>query len=411
MTTPTHYLDFAATTPLRPVAREAWLKAQHDLTATPGNPSSLHAGGRAARRMLDDAREQIADLLGVNLHEVLFTSGATESDALAVAGTARAVRAVNPARSVVAVSALEHDAVAHQREVLEPAGFTWQVLPSSAQGITFIGELDAAHLSEHLAVVSVCTVCSEVGTIQPVAQLADIFGAAGNDPVRAARGQRPIIHTDAAQAFSCLPISMDTLGADLLSIGGHKVGAPVGTGILVARRGIPLTTDRPGGGHERGIRSGTPDVAGAVALAAAMVECVSERDQMHRHCSQMRREILDHLPEGVSATVGDAPTVPSIIHLSMPTAHPEVVLMAMDRAGMMVSAGSACHAGVTRPSEVVTAMGRSEREALGVLRVCVSTSTTLDDVRALCQALPDALSQAQAMDGFDERGHVVKEDR
>ncbi|MDU1522360.1 MAG: aminotransferase class V-fold PLP-dependent enzyme, partial [Actinomyces sp.] len=136
MTTPTHYLDFAATTPLRPVAREAWLKAQHDLTATPGNPSSLHAGGRAARRMLDDAREQIADLLGVNLHEVLFTSGATESDALAVAGTARAVRAVNPARSVVAVSALEHDAVAHQREVLEPAGFTWQVLPSSAQGIT-----------------------------------------------------------------------------------------------------------------------------------------------------------------------------------------------------------------------------------------------------------------------------------
>ncbi|MDU1522266.1 MAG: aminotransferase class V-fold PLP-dependent enzyme, partial [Actinomyces sp.] len=124
-----------------------------------------------------------------------------------------------------------------------------------------------------------------------------------------------------------------------------------------------------------------------------------------------RREILDHLPEGVSATVGDAPTVPSIIHLSMPTAHPEVVLMAMDRAGVMVSAGSACHAGVTRPSEVVTAMGRSEREALGVLRVCVSTSTTLDDVRALCQALPDALSQAQAMDGFDERGHVVKEDR
>lgn len=393
------YLDHAATTPLRECALEAWTRTQRDLSAYPGNPAALHFGGRRARRMLDDAREQVAAALGADIHEVIFTSGATESDALGVMAAARGVRGRAGARDLIVVSALEHDAVAHQREVATREGFSWEVLPVDAGGVSILpgesGEDMPASWDGRLALGSMTLVSSEIGTIQPVADFAELVHASGG-----------LVHSDAAQAIPTLDVSFSGLGLDLMSVGGHKVGAPAGIGVLLARRGIPMTTDRPGGGHERSIRSGTPDVAGACALAAALTEVVAERCAFAARATDLRAHLRSHLPEGTFLTVGESASSSAIIHLSLPTARPEAVLMAFDMAGIAVSAGSACHAGVTRPSEIVMAMGRSEEQALGVLRVSLGHETTRDDIDAFLAALPVAIRAGAALDGV---AHVRNE--
>lgn len=393
------YLDHAATTPLRECALEAWTRTQRDLSAYPGNPAALHFGGRRARRMLDDAREQVAAALGADIHEVIFTSGATESDALGVMAAARGVRGRAGARDLIVVSALEHDAVAHQREVATREGFSWEVLPVDAGGVSILpgesGEDMPASWDGRLALGSMTLVSSEIGTIQPVADFAELVHASGG-----------LVHSDAAQAIPTLDVSFAELGLDLMSVGGHKVGAPAGIGVLLARRAIPMTTDRPGGGHERSIRSGTPDVAGACALAAALTEVVAERSAFAARATDLRAHLLSHLPEGTFLTVGESASSSAIIHLSLPTARPEAVLMAFDMAGIAVSAGSACHAGVTRPSEIVMAMGRSEEQALGVLRVSLGHETTRDDIDAFLATLPVAIRAGAALDGV---AHVRNE--
>ena len=196
-----------------------------------------------------------------------------------------------------------------------------------------------------------------------------------------------------------------------MSVGGHKVGAPVGIGVLLARRGIPMATDRPGGGHERSIRSGTPDVAGACALAAALAETVSERTAFAERAASLRAHLLSRLPDGTYPTVGESASSSAIIHLSLPTARPEAVLMAFDMAGIAVSAGSACHAGVTRPSDIVMAMGRSEEEALGVLRISLGHETTVADIDAFLAALPAAIRAGAALDGVSHACNKRNEER
>ena len=385
------YLDHAATTPLRECALEAWTRVQRDLSASPGNPAALHFGGRRARRMLEDAREQVGACLGADMHEVIFTSGATESDALGVMAAARGVRGRDRARDLIVVSGLEHDAVAHQREVASREGFEWEVLPVDAGGVSELPvTVNGARSSwdGRLALGSMTLVSSEIGTIQPVAYFAALVHASGG-----------LAHCDAAQAIPTLDVSFADLGLDLMSVGGHKVGAPAGVGVLVARRGIPMTTDRPGGGHERSIRSGTPDVAGACALAAALDETVRERPAFARRSRELREHLLTHLPLGVEATVGESAASSAIIHLSLPTSRPEAVLMAFDMAGIAVSAGSACHAGVTRPSEIGMAMGHSEEAALGVLRVSLGHDTTRADIDAFLGALPSAIRAGASLDG------------
>lgn len=393
------YLDHAATTPLRECALEAWTRAQRDLSENPGNPAALHFGGRRARRMLDDAREQVAAALGADIHEVIFTSGATESDALGVMAAARGVRGRDGARDLIIVSGLEHDAVAHQREVASREGFSWEVLPVDAGGLSILpgvsGDDAPASWDGRLALGSMTLVSSEIGTIQPVVDFAELVHSSGG-----------LVHSDAAQAIPTLDVSFAELGLDLMSVGGHKVGAPAGIGVLLARRGIPIATDRPGGGHERSIRSGTPDVAGACALAAALTEVVAERSAFAARAADLRAHLLSHLPESTSSTVGESASSSAIIHLSLPTARPEAVLMAFDMAGIAVSAGSACHAGVTRPSEIVMAMGRSEEQALGVLRVSLGHETTREDIDAFLTALPVAIRAGAALDGV---AHVRNE--
>lgn len=388
-----HYLDHAGSTPLAPGVRQAWLDAQDALSRRPGNPAALHAGGRSAKRLLEDARERVGAAVGASRAEVVFTSGATESDALALVAASRGMRGADARRLDVWMSPVEHDAVHEQGEVLRREGFTPRIFAVNSSGRVEYLDLGPAEF-ERAALMSMTWVCSELGTIEPVGGFAGFVHDARAD-------QAPLLHSDAAQAIGYCDVNFAQSGLDLLSIGGHKVGAPVGTGALIVRRGIRMVTDRPGGGHERGIRSGTPDVAGACALATALEFAVEHRLERVQRAQQLRERLISGLPEGVRLSVDPATASAAIIHLLIPTHHPEAVLLAMDMAGVDVSAGSACHAGVTRPSRVVMALGYSENQALGVLRVSTGLETTVEDIDAFLSALPAAIRAGQALDERD----------
>ena len=388
-----HYLDHAGSTPLAPGVRQAWLDAQDALSRRPGNPAALHAGGRSAKRLLEDARERVGAAVGASRAEVVFTSGATESDALALVAASRGMRGADAARVDVWMSPVEHDAVYEQREVLHREGFTPRIFAVNSSGRVEYSDLGPAEF-ERAALMSMTWVCSELGTIEPVCEFASFVHDALVD-------QAPLLHSDAAQAIGYCDVNFAQSGLDLLSIGGHKVGAPVGTGALIVRRGIKMATDRPGGGHERGIRSGTPDVAGACALATALEFAVEHRLERVQRAQKLRERLISGLPQGVRLSVDPATASAAIIHLLIPTHHPEAVLLAMDMAGVDVSAGSACHAGVTRPSRVVMALGYSENQALGVLRVSTGLETTVEDIDAFLHALPAAIRAGQALDERD----------
>lgn len=388
-----HYLDHAGSTPLAPGVRQAWLDAQDSLSRRPGNPAALHAGGRSAKRMLEDARERVGAAVGASRAEVVFTSGATESDALALVAASRGMRGADARRVDVWMSPVEHDAVHEQGEVLRREGFRPRIFAVNSSGRVEYSDLGPAEF-ERAALMSMTWVCSELGTIEPVGEFASFIHEARAD-------QAPLVHSDAAQAIGYCDVNFAQSGLDLLSIGGHKIGAPVGTGALIVRRGITMVTDRPGGGHERGIRSGTPDVAGACALATALEFAVEHRLERVQRAQQLRERLISGLPQGVRLSVDPATASAAIIHLLIPTHHPEAVLLAMDMAGVDVSAGSACHAGVTRPSRVVMALGYSENQALGVLRVSTGLETTVEDIDAFLSALPAAIRAGQALDERD----------
>ncbi len=279
---------------------------------------------------------------------------------------------------------MEHDAVAEQEKLATADGFIWETLPVSYDGVSGSEVQDP----QTVAVASMTLVSAETGIIQPVAAM--VSSVAGD----------AWTHTDAAQAVGNIPVNFDELGVDLLSLGGHKLGAPVGTGLLLAKRSVKIITDRPGGGHERKIRSGTVDVAGAAALAVAVEVAVGAVADRATELGGLREYLVSRLPEGVTVTSG-APSAPAMVHLSLPTRHPEALLLMMDQHGVMVSAGSACHAGVTRPSAILERMGRTETEALGVLRISFGTGNTLADVDRFLEALPAALEAAQRLDSYE----------
>ena len=375
-----HYLDHAGSAPLAPGVCEAWLHAQESLSARPGNPAALHAGGRAARRMLEDARERASAALGAERAELVFTSGATESNALALLGASRGMRDKDASRSDVWMSRLEHDAVSEQSEVLGREGFGIRKFDVDSRGMTTLKNLrENPEALQRAALMSLTWVCSEVGSIQPIGELTEFVRSNSEDTVA------PLLHSDAAQAIGYCDVNFRQSGLDLLTVGGHKVGAPVGT-------------DRPGGGHERGIRSGTPDVAGACALATALEYAAAHRLERVQRAEELRRRLLAGLPNDVRLTVDPRAASAAIIHLMIPTHHPEAVLLAMDMAGVDVSAGSACHAGVSRPSRIVMELGYGENQALGVLRVSTGIETQAADIDAFLSALPAAIRAGQALD-------------
>lgn len=339
--------------------------------------------------MLEEARERVAGLLGAEPAEVIFTSGGTESDSLAVLGAARG----GGVAGGVIVSAIEHPAVLETARLLAAEGHPVSFAPVGKDGVLADGAIDGL-LSPAARVVSLMWVNNETGVVQPVA-----------DMVAAAHQVGALAHSDAVQAAPHLELNFASSGLDLLSISGHKFGAPVGTGVLLARRDVTLVPVTVGGGQERGIRSGTVDVAGAVALAAALGEAVEQRGSEAARLAGLRDRIggaLAALP-GVRVTgsgLAASQRAPGIVHAVIEGARSEDLLFALDRLGMHASAGSACRAGVHQPSHVILAMGGTWEESSGTLRCSLGWSTTEADVDALIDALPVAVERARAAGTF-----------
>ena len=389
------YLDHAATTPLRASARAAWV-AQ---AARGGTPARLHPPGRPARAVVEESREEIAGALGARPSEVVFTSGGTEADNLAVKGT-YAARVHSAQAHRLVVSGIEHHAVLDPVQFLvarQGADVTW--LEPDRCGHIAVDDLRAALAPEAggtPALVSVMWANNEVGTVQPVADLA-----------AAAREAGVPFHTDAVQAVGQLPVDFGASGADLMTVSAHKVGGPVGVGALVARRDARMVPLVHGGGQERQVRSGTLDAAGIRAFAVALTEAVAEREEAAIRLTALRdRLITGALALDLGVTVSGCWTegarldrLPGNAHLLVPGCEGDSLLYLLDAAGVECSTGSACQAGVPQPSHVLLAMGYAEAEARGALRLSLGHTSTKADVDAFLAALPAVVERARRASG------------
>lgn len=385
------YLDRAATTPVR---REVLEAAWPYLTGVFGNPSSTHGVGDAAARGLADARAAVAAFLGCRPGEVVFTTGGTEGANTAVKGIALAA----PRGRHVVTSAIEHEAVLESCRYLERYhGFSVTVLPVDRDGLVAPAVLAAA-LRPDTTLVSIAHADNEIGTVQDLPALAAVAHDVG------AR-----FHTDAVQSAPWLPIGLDRLGVDALSFSGHKLGAPKGTGVLALRGGVPLEPLLHGGGQERGRRSGTEDVAGAVAVATAVTLAAAERDTASARATATRDAIVD----GVTGTVPGAVRTGSPVrrlpgHASFcfpgvpggPAAvNGETVLLELEQRDVVSSSGSACAAGSAEASHVLTAIGLDDETARTALRLTFDAELTDDDVPVVVAAVADAVRAVRALGG------------
>jgi cysteine desulfurase len=356
------YLDHAATTPLRPEVREAMLPF---LDGRFGNPSSAHAFGREARAALEEARERIASTLGARRHEIVFTGAGTEADNLAILGRWHARR-----EGAVVCSAVEHKAVLKAARRAHAEGAALVVL-----GVDQEGRVDPAVLDDVLAgrpcVVSVLWGNNEVGTLEPVQEIAERCAAAG-----------VCFHTDAVQAFGKVRIRVDETPCDLLVLSAHKFGGPKGTGLLFVRGGVELEALIQGGGQERGLRPGTENVALAVALAKAVelaaAEQSGEAERLGALRDRLERALIERIP-GLVVNAAGAPRLPHVLNVSVPGVDQESLMVALDLEGMAVSVAAACQSGATEPSHVLAAMGRVLEGAASV-RLSVGWPSTVADV-------------------------------
>jgi cysteine desulfurase len=378
------YLDHAATTPMLDEAVQAYVAAAREV----GNPSSLHAAGRAARRLVEESRERIAAVVGARPSEVVFTSGGTEADNLAVKGVFWARRALDPARTRIVASSVEHHAVLDAVDWLaahEGATVTW--LP-----VDEAGRVDPATLADALgddvAVVSVQWANNEVGTIQPVPTLAAVAADAGVP-----------LHTDAVQAVGQIPVDFATSGAAALTLTGHKLGGPVGVGALLLGRDVPATPLLHGGGQERDVRSGTLDTAGIAAFAVAVECAVKVQQEYATRVAALRDDLVARVRHAVPDAVLNGPAdpaarLPGNAHFSFPGCEGDALLLLLDAQGIACSTGSACSAGVAQPSHVLLALGADDDRARSSLRFSLGHTSTAADVDALLAALPGAVERA-----------------
>ncbi|WP_227980682.1 cysteine desulfurase family protein [Nocardia spumae] len=384
----TVYLDHAATTPMFPAAVEAMTAA----LGSAGNASSLHGSGRAARRMLEEARESIAADLGARPSEVIFTSGGTESDNLAIKGIYWARRDADPRRTRILVSSVEHHAVLDAVEWLQQhEGAQITLLEVDDDGTVSpraLREALAAHAAE-TALVSVMWANNEVGTIEPIVELAAI-----------AQEFDVPMHSDAVQAAAQLPIDFAASGLAAASVAGHKVGGPHGSGVLLLGRQIGCVPLLHGGGHERDLRSGTSDVPGAAGLAAALRETVRGMDERTAQLLALRDRLITGVYEAVPGAVLNGASaerrLPGNAHFTFPGCEGDSLLMLLDAAGIECSTGSACNAGVAAPSHVLLAMGVEPRQARGSLRFSLGHTSTHAEIDRLLEVLPPVVERAEA---------------
>ena len=391
------YLDHAASTPVLPEVIAAVAEAMSRV----GNPSSLHSAGRRARRSVEESRETVAAALGARPSEVVFTGSGTESDNLAVKGIYWARRAADPRRRRVLASTVEHHAVLDSVQWLvehEGAEVTW--LEVDASGRVHPEVLEAA-LDDDVALVSVMWANNEVGTVQPVRELAELAHAAGVP-----------LHTDAVQAVGQLPVDFAAAGVDAMTVTGHKYGGPLGAGALVLARGTACAPLLHGGGQEGDVRSGTVDAPALAGLAVATALAAERRaddaerigrlrdDLVRRVCAAVPDAALNGPPvpldrPGVRPARDGLDRLPGNAHFSFPGCEGDSLLLLLDARGVEVSTGSACSAGVARPSHVLLAMGRSDEAARSSLRFSLGSPSTPADVDALVAALPAVVERAR----------------
>jgi cysteine desulfurase len=378
------YLDHAATTPVRPEVLEAMLPY---LGSSFGNPSSAHRFGRAARAGLEQARRDVAAAIGAEPAQVVFTSGGTEADNLAVIGAALAAQHQGHSMAA-AVSAVEHKAVLAAAHQVKQLGGEELVLPVDGDGQLDLAALDAA-LARRPAVVSVMWVNNETGIRQPIEEIADRCEHAG-----------VLLHSDAVQAFGKLPVSLAELPCTLLTISGHKIGAPKGIGALIVRERKAVEAILHGGGQQFGIRPGTENVAGAIALGRAATLATEERAAEALRLTALREELLRRLRAEVPDLVqhgAAAPRAPHILNIGVPGADSEALLMHLDLAGVAASGGSACSTGAMEPSHVLTAMGVPRSLALGSIRLSLGHDTTAADLERAVAVFPKVVEKVRKL--------------
>lgn len=377
-----HYLDHAATTPVLPEAAETVARLSAEVF---GNPSSVHAYGRAARAEVEDARDRVAAAIGASPAEVVFTSGGTEADNLALKGAA--LKRAADGRHLV-VSAYEHHAVLDSAEALVKQGFELTVVPVTPAGLVEPADVAAA-VRPDTVVVSVMAVNNELGTINDVAAI--------TAAVKQANG-RALVHTDAVQALGKIPVDVARWGVDLASFSAHKLGGPKGTGALYVRAHTPLAPLQHGGGQERGLRSGTLNAAGIAAFGVAAELAAKDVGAEAERLGALRARLV----EGFLAAVPDARlngdpgcAVAHIVNLAVPGAEGETLLLLLDQAGIACSSGSACQSGALDPSHVLLALGLEPALAAAALRFSFGRTTTEADIDAVLAALPEAVARAR----------------
>ncbi|MGI8877874.1 MAG: cysteine desulfurase family protein [Candidatus Limnocylindria bacterium] len=377
------YLDHAATTPVAPEVAEAMARV---LRETHGNPSSVYAEGRAARALVDQAREEVAAALGASGSEIVFTSGGTEADNLALRGTFAARMGDGDG---IVTTAVEHHAVLDTaQDLADRLHARLVVLPVDRHGRVSVSQVAAA-LDERTVLVSVMHGNNEVGTLQPIAEI----GAA-------CRASGVTFHSDAVQTVGAVPFDVGSIPIDLVSVNAHKFYGPKGVGALYVRRGTRLVTLQTGGGQERGRRTGTENVAGIVGLGVAMRRAAERRASEAERQTRLRDRLVEGIVERVpGALLTGHPTqrLPNNASFCFPGTQGEALVVALDLEGFAVSSGSACTSGNTEPSHVILALGIEREVAQGSLRLTVGRDTTEADVDALLEALPPIVARLRSI--------------
>ncbi|MEU3185610.1 cysteine desulfurase family protein [Streptomyces sp. NPDC006923] len=381
------YLDHAATTPMLPEAIEA-MTAQFGFA---GNASSLHAAGRRARRTVEEARETLAEALGARPSEVVFTSGGTEADNLAVKGLYWARRDADPARTRVLVSPVEHHAVLDAVDWLgEHEGATVEYLPVDGYGRVLPEALREAveRAPEDVALITVMWANNEIGTIQPVRELAAVAAEFGVP-----------MHSDAVQAFGQTELDFAASGLAAMTVSGHKIGGPYGIGALLLGRDWTPVPVLHGGGQERHVRSGTLDAPAVAAFAVAGRLAAERREDFSREIGALRDDLITAVREAVpDAVLGGDPDnrLPANAHFSFPGCEGDSLLLLLDAQGIECSTGSACTAGVAQPSHVLLAVGSDPDLARGTLRFSLGHNSTRADIEAVAKAIGPAVERARS---------------
>ncbi|MGI6344653.1 MAG: cysteine desulfurase NifS [Bacillota bacterium] len=388
----TVYLDHAATTPVHPEVVAAMLPY---FQPEYGNASSVHGHGRRARMAVDRAREIVAEALGAEPREIYFTSGGTESSNIAIIGVARALQ--EKGKHII-TSQIEHHAVLDTCAWLETQGYQVTYLPVDEYGRVSVADVEAA-IRPDTILISIMHANNEVGTIQPIADIG-----------RVARVRGVYLHTDAVQSLGNVPVKVDELGVNLLSLSGHKIYGPKGIGVLYVRRGTKIKPVQFGGGQERKLRPGTENVPGIVGLGKAVELLMNEGEERRAHLTQLRDRLIQGLTAVPAVTLNGHPTerLPGNVNISVQYVEGESLILSLDMKGIAVSSGSACTSGSLEPSHVLLAMGLNHEQAHGSLRLTLGRDNTESDIDWVIEVFPEIVDRLRRMSPLYNREGETK---